>query len=513
MNHTFVFFLITLSICSCNSDRQLKNIDSKLSNIIIILADDMGYGDIQAYNPESKIATPNLNTLAQEGMRFTDAHTNSAVCTPTRYGLVTGRYAWRTRLKRGVLSGYSSHLIDSSRTTIASLLKQKGYYTAVIGKWHLGIDYPWVAGEAPKGVNNLNYFAKNHEIDYNIAVKNGPNSLGFDYSFLVPGSLDMSPYVYLKNGKATSIPDSISPRVPFPAYTRKGEIAPDFTHQTALDKLTEKAINYINNRSGKEEPFLLYFPLTGPHKPALPAERFIGKSGFGPYGDLVMQIDWTVGEVLEAIKKNDIEDNTIVFYTSDNGSYMYRINEDQPDHLDDESVQGYHPDRRQSNYIWRGTKADIYEGGHRVPFIVRWPGIVKKGSTNANTICITDIFSTIADISRITYSEDAGEDSFSFLPLLKGQKSHERPPVIHHSVNGTFSIRHGKWKMIFAVGSGGRQKPVGKPFEKPYQLYNLEKDPSERHNVIEDNPEVVEILTNYVERIRSAGTSRGFQFN
>lgn len=513
MYKTAYLLIVTSIIFSCKMEKPSSDQLSVLPNIIIILADDMGYGDIQAYNPESEIATPNLNSLADEGMIFTDAHTNSAVCTPTRYGLITGRYAWRTRLKKHVLSGYSDHLIDTHRTTIASMAKKKGYHTAVIGKWHLGLDYPWVAGEAPEGVDNLNYFAENHEVDYSKAVENGPNSLGFDYSFLVPGSLDMSPYVYLENGKATSIPDSICPMVPFPAFTRKGEIAPDFIHQTALDKLTEKAIDYINNKSCEEDPFLLYFPLTGPHKPALSAERFVGKSGFGPYGDLVLQIDWTVGEVMQALKNNGIEDNTVVFYTSDNGSYMYRIDENKPDHLDDESVQGYHPGRRQSNYIWRGTKADIYDGGHRVPFIVKWPGKIKNGTSNSNTICMTDIFSTIADITESNNSENAGPDSYSFLALLKGQKIHERPPVIHHSVNGTFSIRHGKWKMIFSDGSGGRQKPVGKPFEKPYQLYNVEKDPTENHNVIDDHSEVAEILTNYLEQIRSTETNQNFKFN
>ena len=194
------------------------------------------------------------------------------------------------------------------------------------------------------------------EIDYDKPVKNGPNNLGFDYSFLVPGSLDMSPYVYLENGLATAIPDSISPKVDFPAYTRRGEIAPDFTHQTALDKLTSKAVNYINEQAKMDDPFMLYFPLTGPHKPALAAERFEGKSGYGPYGDLVMQVDWTVGQVLKALQENGIEDNTLVIYTSDNGSYMFRIDEEKPDHTDLESVQGYHANRRQSNFIWRGTK-------------------------------------------------------------------------------------------------------------------------------------------------------------
>lgn len=505
--YKYFFILIPLVfLFSCDKESAPAS-----PNIIIILADDMGYGDIQAYNPSSNIATPNLNSLAEEGMKFTDAHTNSSVCTPTRYGLVTGRYAWRSRLKKHVLSGYSDHLIDTSQETIASLLKKKGYNTAVVGKWHLGVDYPWKSGVPPKGVDGLNYCAED-EIDYEKPVNNGPNELGFDYSFLVPGSLDMSPYVYLENGKATAIPDSISPKVSFPAYTRRGEIAPDFTHKTALDKLTEKAVEYIEVQSNNKKPFMLYFPLTGPHKPALVAERFVGKSGYGPYGDLVMQVDWTVGQVLKALKDNGIEDNTLVMYTSDNGSYMYRIDEDRPDHVDDERVQGYHVNRRQSNFIWRGTKADIYDGGHRIPFMAKWPRSIKKGTSNSSTICITDIIATISEIQGIELEKDAGPDSYSILSLLKGGEDFHRPPVIHHSVNGTFSIRHGKWKMIFSDGSGGRQQPVSKPFIEPYQLYNMEQDPSESENVLNENEDVAEILSDYLTQIQENGTSRNFNF-
>ena len=491
-----------VSLISCN-----KKLEVDKPNIVLILADDMGYGDIQAYNPNSKIPTPNLNSLADEGVKFMDAHTNSAVCTPTRYGLLTGRYAWRTRLKRGVLSGYSDHLIDLNRTTIANMLKQKGYNTGVVGKWHLGLDYPWIGGNPPEQVDNLNYCAED-EIDYSQPVKNGPNELGFDYSFLVPGSLDMSPYVYIENGKATVLPDSISPRINFPAFTRRGEIAPDFTHQSALDKLTEKAVEFINIQSKKDQPFLLYFPLTGPHKPALTPKRFVGKSGFGPYGDLVLQVDWTVGQVLDALAHNGIEGNTLVIYTSDNGSYMHRIADHLPDHVDSAVVQGYHVDRRQSNYIWRGTKADIYDGGHRVPFLVRWPQKIVKPSVSQGTICLTDVFASLAEITGFTLVGDDGADSFSFVSLIEGESDHQRPPVIHHSVNGTFSIRQGKWKMILSDGSGGRQKPVGKPFAQPYQLFDMENDPSEKINVYNEKPDVVEILTEQYEQIFESGSSK-----
>lgn len=495
MRKLVLIFSVLILLFSCKEEMK-----SSQPNIIIILADDMGYGDVQAYNPNSKILTPNLNSLAEEGMKFTDAHTNSSVCTPTRYGLLTGRYAWRTRLKRGVLSGYSDHLIDNSRTTIASMLKKKGYNTAVVGKWHLGLDYPWKSGNPPEGVDGLNYCAED-EIDYTNPVKNGPNELGFDYSFLVPGSLDMSPYVYIENGLATAQPDSISPKVNFPAYTRRGEIAPDFTHHTALDQLAKKAVQYIDDQAKNQKPFMLYFPLTGPHKPALVPERFKGKSGHGPYGDLVMQVDWTVGQVLKALERNEIEQNTLVLYTSDNGSYMFRIEEGLPDHLDDEQVQGFHIDQRQSNFIWRGTKADIYDGGHRVPFMIKWPQKIEKGTTSQSTICLTDVFASLAGITGYLLTDDEGPDSYSFVSLLQGEADHQRPPVIHHSVNGTFSIRQGKWKMILSEGSGGRQKPAGKPFGKPYQLYDMEKDPSEQQNVYVEHPDVTDIMNKQFDQI------------
>lgn len=499
-----IFFSFLFSFCT-----QKKRATQTISkpNIVVILADDMGYGDVEAFNAQSKIPTPHLNKLAEEGMSFTDAHTNSAVCTPTRYGVLTGRYTWRTRLKHGVLSGYSNHLIDTGRTTVAKMLHRSGYFTGVIGKWHLGVDYPWISGHFPEGGDNLNYCATK-EIDYTKRVKNGPNQLGFDYSFIVPGSLDMSPYVFLENGRATAVPDSISPRVNFPAFTRKGEIAPDFVHQHVLDTLTRRAVNYIKYHATGAQPFFLYLTLTGPHKPALPAARFAGKSGYGPYGDMVMQVDWSVGEVIKALKESKVEDNTVVIYTSDNGSYMYRIKANLPDHVDSAAVQGYHVDRRQANYIWRGTKADIYDGGHRVPFMVRWPTKIVENSKSQKTICLTDIMATLADISGSHLGDNEGPDSFSFLNSLRGEEQTKRPPVIHHSVNGSFSVRDGKWKLILTNGSGGRQRPVGKPFGEPYQLYDMQQDPSETQNVIDGHEAEVKSLTQYLQHIREAGTSK-----
>lgn len=498
-NKLSLLSLLIILITGCADNKQAD----KLPNIIVILGDDMGFGDIQVYNNNSKIPTPNLNTLGEQGLVFTDAHSNSAVCTPTRYGLLTGRYAWRTRLKAWVLSGYSNHLIDTATPTIASLAKSKGYHTSVIGKWHLGLDHNWKDGQQPKEANQLMYIPENDDIDYSVPVKNGPNDLGFDYSFIVSGSLDMGPYAYFENGKATAIPDGTHPFSDFPAYMREGEIAPDFSHADAQDKFTEKAVDYIEKRAEKDKPFLLYFPLTGPHKPALPAERFRGKSSLGAYGDMVMQVDWTVGKIIETLKKSGIEDNTLVIYTSDNGSYMYRINEGEPDHLIDETVEGFNPSKHQSNDRWRGTKADIYDGGHRVPFIVKWPKEVTRGSSSSEVICMTDIYSTIADIIGVNIKTEEGPDSYSFKSLLTEEEGFVQHPVIHHSVNGTFALRQGEWKMIFSDGSGGRQKPQGAPFQKPYQLYNLENDPLETNNLIHEHTEVSNQLEDLLNQIIS----------
>ena len=467
----------------------------------------MGYGDIQAYNPDNPIPTPHLNQLAAEGMRFTDAHSGSSVCTPTRYGLLTGNYAWRTRLKRGVLSGYSNHLIEPDELTLAGMLKSQGYHTGVIGKWHLGMDFPWTTDTLPKRIDNLNYYLQDLTlIDYSQPVTHGANERGFDYSFLVPGSLDMSPYVYMENGKATAIPDSISPLRRFPDFIRQGEVAPDFTHESCLDRLAEQAKGFITRQAQDKSPFFLYFPLTGPHKPALPAPRFVGQSGLGPYGDLVMHVDWVVGEVIRSLVESGVEENTLVIYTSDNGSYMHRIPEDQPDHLADSTVQGFHVASHQANQNWRGTKADIWEAGHRVPFLAKLPGMIAPGSIQETSICLTDVMATLAELTRAEDPTAKALDSYSLLPLLNGTGKHERAPIIHHSVAGMFSLRYENWKMVFGNGSGGRQQPRGKPFEEPYQLFDLNSDPGETKNVLDSHPEVGKSLSNFLKNIQQKGS-------
>jgi len=465
-------------------------------NIVYILADDLGYGDLGCLNPKSRIPTPHANRLAASGMTFTDAHSPSAVCTPTRYGVVTGRYAWRTRLKSGVLNGYSGHLIDPNRMTVASLLKANGYRTGVVGKWHLGLDFARRQGN-PK------------EFDYSRPVENSPNRYGFDYSYVIPASLDFPPYVYVEDGKVTELPTARQDAWKFPAFIRAGERAPGFKPIETLDVLLGKANAFIAREAKGAQPFFLYFALTTPHKPVLPAKRFQGKSRLGPYGDFLMQVDWTVGQVVRTLEEAGVRDNTLLILTSDNGSFMFRLNETDEDHVANPGVQGYRASSHTSAHVFRGTKADIYEGGHHIPYIVSWPARVKAGTTCEETICLADLMATCAALVGATLPDDAGEDSFNTLPLMLGNDwETPRAPVVHHSANGTFAVRDGKWKLVLSTGSGGREKPVGKPGSTPYRLFDMAADISETTDLAAAHPEIVQRLAGVLQGFQKTGRSR-----
>lgn len=484
----------SLTVSSCD---QLKIHSGGLSdgqlrpNIVFIFADDMGYGDIQRYNPKSKIPTPNLNSLVDSGMQFTDAHTSSAVCTPSRYSLLTGRYCWRTRLKRGVLFPPADKpLIAKDRLTVAGMLKQQGYHTACFGKWHLGLE--WARDE-------------NGKVDFNGPISYGPTDVGFDEFFGIAASLDMVPYAFIRGNRVTEQMTETQPKIGFPKYVRKGPKASNFDPGKVLDELTDEAVGYIEKRSGQDDPFFLYMPLTAPHKPVWPADRFKGKTSVGPYGDFVNQVDSSVGRVIDAINDAGIADDTIVFYSSDNGSYMYRLKVGAKDHVQDETLQSYDPTNHTANGVLRGTKTDIWEAGHRVPLIVSWPGKIKRKSQCAETVCLTDFFATCADITGFSTPDTAAPDSFSMAELINGKaRKSPRPPVIHHSVNGTFAIREGKWKLVCSDGSGGRQKPVGKPFRKPYYLFDIEADISETTNIIDKHPDIARELEAKLKKIMAS---------
>lgn len=490
----FVFFATLCGIVAISLGEPVFATDaaprSPRPNVVIIMADDMGYGDVQALNDASQIPTPHLNRLAGEGMAFTDAHTPSAVCTPTRYGLLTGRYCWRTRLTRGVLNGYGEPLIDATRATIATALNNVGYQCGIIGKWHLGLSFTKKSDS--------------DDIDFAGPVRANPNDYGFDYSHIIPASLDFPPYVYIRNGRCTTSTVVSQSANTFPHFWREGPRAEELKFEECLDELLAEATSFIDRASMGDEPFFLYFPLTAPHKPTLPHERFRGNTALGPYGDFITQVDWTVGQVLAKLDETGTADDTIVIYTSDNGSYMYRRDDASArDHTDDETIQAYRADEHTANHIYRGTKADVWEAGHRVPFFVRWPGHIEAGSTCGATICLTDVFATIAHVVEAPLGDEDAPDSFSFYRLLEGRELREpREPVIHHSGNGMFAIRDGDWKLVAGNGSGGRQNPKGQPFERPYQLFNLSTDPRETTDLIKERPDVAKRLEAQLERIR-----------
>lgn len=473
--------LLAVLLTGCSAGDDVVSASDR-PNIIVILVDDMGYGDAGAYNPESRIPTPNIDRLAAEGMRFTDAHSPSAVCTPTRYGLLTGRYAWRTRLKSGVLLGYSPNLIDTTRMTLPSMLKQVGYATAGAGKWHLGL------GDGER-------------TDYSEPLRPGPVSLGFDYYFGIPSSLDFEPYVYFENDRVEALPtDTIeaSRDCCTGDFYRGGAIAPGFEHEEVLPRTVAKARAYIEDRQ-TGQPFFLYVPFSAPHTPWLPTEQFQGISEAGPYGDFMAQVDAGVGEILDALEAKGLAENTMVVFTSDNGAYWRQEEIDEYGH--------------RANMDWRGMKADIYEGGHRVPFIVRWPGEVEAGTVRDEVVSLTDMMATIASLTGVDLPDGAAEDSYDILPLLRGESvdGELREATVLHSARGMFAIRQGSWKLIEGLGSGGFTEPIfadAEPGGPEGQLYNLDEDPQETTNLYMERPDVVEELSALLDRYRDQGYSR-----
>ena len=489
MKKLIVILILVLTSCS-----QKKEVDEVLPNIVYILADDMGYGDLSALNPNSGINTPNMDKIIAEGISFSDAHSNSSVCTPTRYGILTGRYAWRSRLKEGVLRGYDQPLIEENRETVASYLKSNGYNTACIGKWHLGLG--WQAKDENKPIAKYEWakvFNKGDDSNVDFSKRtSGPNSLGFDYSYIIPASLDMTPYLYLENEKVVELPteytegksEDVDGRG---VIWRPGEVAPSFVFEDVLDNFTKKTVTYIEDQQQTDKPFFVYFPLTAPHTPWLPKSSVSGKSKAGRYGDFVTMVDNTVGEIMKTLEKTGQADNTLIIVTSDNGSHWKPEDKEQYAH--------------RANYVFKGQKADIYEGGHRVPYIAKWPGKIKPGSSSTQIMCTTDLLATLSGIVGNPLLAEAGEDSYNMLPayLNTSEKVQIRDYTIHHSLYGFFSIRKGKWKLTTKLGSGGFSLPVEVNEDEngnQASLYNLEEDIQETRNLYNENPKIVAELMN-----------------
>ncbi|MFZ5832187.1 MAG: sulfatase family protein [Planctomycetota bacterium] len=474
-----LFVLATLLVSHSASLKAAETPRPEHPHVLIILVDDMGYGDPGCYNPRSKIATPNIDRLAREGMRFTDAHAAGSLCHPSRYGLMTGQYPFRTDVSKWP----TEPLIKEGQTTIASLLKAQGYRTAMVGKWHLGFQ----------------------ESGYDQELPGGPVDRGFDSFFGFRASTDIPPYFYIRGDRAVAPPtaridDHASPGwSPIQgAFWRAGGIAPGLELKDVLPRFTEEAIGVIRGhaRTQSEQPLMLYLALTAPHTPWLPSDEFKGQSGAEMYGDFTMMVDAMVGRVIKALDDATMADDTLVLFTSDNGPVWYPEDAARTGH---DSVGGL-----------RGMKSSSWDGGHRMPFIVRWPGRVKPGSTTGQTVCFTDVMATLADAAGARMPDDAGPDSFSFLPVLLGEQPEDQP--VRPSLVVERSIRMGPWKWIEGrepVLFGRRDAGVVPPPDQPPgQLYNLADDPQETKNLAAEHPERATELKKELARIRNATRTR-----
>lgn len=454
----------------------------RLPNIVTILADDLGYGDIAYLNPErGRIPTPCVDRLAEQGMAFTDMHAPSAVCTPSRYGVLTGRYCWRTRLQAGVTAAYDPPLIARGRLTVPELLRRHGYHTACVGKWHLGMTWP----------------RRGEEVDFAQPIADAPVDRGFDEYFGV-NIPNWGPFCFIDGNRCLG---TLSERMPKknPYGDAEGPMVPGWRPEAILPTITDRACEVVERHAGSDIPLFLYFALTSPHTPLAVNAPWKGKSGLNTYADFVMETDAMVGRVTEALDRAGLAENTLVLFTSDNGCAPYIG-------VEDLERKGHYP-----SAWFRGYKADAWDGGHRIPFIARWPGVVAPGSACGQLACLTDLMATCADLASARLPDDAGEDSVSILPLLRGEDRVVRQAVVHHSITGRFAVRDGRWKLVLCPGSGGwtapRDEVAAQQGLPPVQLYDMEADPGETTNLQEEHPEVVARLAGLLERASAEGRS------
>jgi arylsulfatase A len=447
-------------------------------NVIIIYTDDQGYGDCSLLNPESKFKTPSIDRIGEGGIVFTDGHCSNTVCTPSRYGLLTGRYSWRTYLKKGVLGSAAKPLIANDRATVATLMKRNGYNTAMVGKWHLGMDFSEDGSQ----------------------ILDGPLQKGFDYFWGIPASMNfgycawydmgfakVAPSLWTSKKKNQMAIDDYRIMPPYekqPPKKRPIKVAADFEDMKVLERFTEKAVNWIDKVHKDDKPFFLYLPLTSPHKPVVPQERFRGKSQAGAYGDFMIETDYWIGQVLKALDDRGLYENTMIIFSSDNG----------PENTWGERIKLH---GHVSNKTLRGGKRDIYDGGHRVPFLVSWPKGIKSGQTYNKPVNQLDVFATLAAVVGDTVKNNEAEDSFSFAELFTGEKLIDRKPMIHQSIKGQFAIREGKWKLIMPASTKHKT-----------ELYDLENDLAEKNDVLAKYPEVAADLKVKMIKIIDSGKTR-----
>jgi arylsulfatase A-like enzyme len=490
---------LTITISASTITPALADVQT---NIVVILADDFGVGDVQAHYPDNKIATPHLDRLVRDGISFTDAHSPSAVCSPTRYGLLTGRYAWRTRLQEWVIAAYEPPLISADRPTLPGFLRKQGYHTACIGKWHLG--WRW-AGNQPSRMTKVRNGQKSLEWDFTKRIAGGPTDRGF-VSFFGVDLPNMPPFTYIENDRVATQPtakyalDASEGRV-LPRGFVGSPMAPGWRMQNILPTITRRAVEYIHGRAKQEQPFFLYFSMTSPHEPIVPSKTFRGKSGIAPIADFVMETDWSAGQVIQAIDDAGIADDTLIIFTADNGHSHYTGWK--------QLVKAGH----RPSGPYRGHKGDVWEGGHRVPLIARWPKHIAAGTSSNQLVCLTDVFATCAEIIEADLPKRGAEDSMSFLSALLAKKKTEkgggRTTLINHSNHGEFAYRDGAWKLVYRMSGPNLRSSRGKPTVP--ELYNLETDIAEKDDVAKAHPEIVRRLTEGLKKVIERGTSRAGQ--
>ncbi|MBQ9892966.1 MAG: arylsulfatase [Bacteroidales bacterium] len=457
-------------------------------NVVLVLADDMGYGDMSALNPGSKIHTGNLDDLASHGVLFTDAHASSSLSTPSRYSLLTGRYSWRSGMHWGVFNGYhQGAMIEEGRKTLGTMFSRSGYHTACIGKWHLG--WNWTLRDVARN---------NRDVDFSKPVRNGVTTRGFDHFFGIVASLDMPPYVYVNDDMPTAVPDHVAPGMDGVRLFRSGPMARDFRPEECLETFFRKGEEYITAHKGSGTPFFLYLPLNAPHTPVLPSKEYEGRSGIGPYGDYIIMMDDLIGHLVRTLKDNGQWDNTVFIFATDNGCATA---------IDVSNLerQGHYP-----SHIYRGYKRDIYDGGHRVPLLVTW-GDSLMPHRDSSLICLSDIYATMAEMLGYRISPDEAEDSFSFWGNLTGGGRSRRKDIVHLSGRGPLAIREKGRKLIFHAGSGGDSYPTDSELDglPPMQLYDMYADPSEKVNLSSDkrNTRLIKRLSRRMRRYVDTGRS------
>lgn len=502
--------LILMGAASC-TEKEAQS--GQLPNILFILVDDLGYGDVACYNPESRIPTPNIDQMAAEGVMFTDAHSPSTVCTPTRYSILTGRMAFRTGMRSVFTGAGGPCLIGEGRLTLPEMLRKQGYFTANVGKWHIGMTFYDDAGGVIKdwGIEGVK------QIDYSRAIPDSPVNRGFDTFF---GTVSCPTtdflYAYVENDRIPVPPTKLldKSKLPNHAYSndcRLGMVADNFDLEEVDLVFLEKSKSILDDhvKNNPDKPFFLYHSMQAVHLPSFPASQFKGKTNSGPHGDFIFEMDYIVGELLKKLADLGVADNTIVMLASDNGPEV-------PTVIDMRKTYGHDGARP-----WRGVKRDQWEGGHRTPFIVKWPGKVKPNSVSDQLLSLTDVMATFAEIIGAEIPHDAAEDSYNMLPALLGKAGKE--PVRQYMLQQTWtlemSIRNGNWKYLDHKGSGGNNYERDGEWgmkqytiedtdpDAPGQLYNLDTDPGEITNLYSKHPEIVKELKTKLEEFKASGRS------